>query len=73
MGKDATRSYRPTARHYIGLDKTKRSKLARHDPIKISKKPKKTAGPKSKQNGPNSLMAQQAQLLIPKIEVRLIK
>ena len=38
MGKDATRSYRPTTRHYVGLDKTKR-----HNPIKKSgQEPKKS-------------------------------
>ena len=29
MGKDPTRSYRPTHRQYVGIDKSKR-----HDPIK---------------------------------------
>ena len=38
MGKDPTRSYRPTHRHYVGIDKSKR-----HDPIKKKSKKGKSA------------------------------
>ena len=56
MGKDPTRSYRPTHRNYIGLDKTER-----YNPIKKSKSKGKgriTKLPRKDFDGPINVRSQ---------------